>query len=288
MKHHYLPEFYLKQWAGPDGRLCEFSNPYNKVKPRMTHPGGTGYVENLYRIANAPPNLQDVFETRFLSIADGQAAEALRVMVDENAVPTDHLKIAWARFMMSLVYRTPEGVARSTEMIRKHYEEGTNFEEFQAEYARIKKSEDPETVQEYLQTGMPRIIGRTMINHLMDIIESPRVLEALSTMKWFIVRSNDVRFPLLTSDRPIVMTNGISHPNSHMIMPISPRYNFLAARTDDEIAKMRRIWQDGVMTSALNDNVIRQARKYAYGTDDRQLRFVANRLGEKKVCSPFE
>jgi len=42
-KHHYIPVFYLKQWAGVDGRVCEFSKPYDRVKPRRAHPDGTAY-----------------------------------------------------------------------------------------------------------------------------------------------------------------------------------------------------------------------------------------------------
>jgi hypothetical protein len=33
-KNHYLPVSYLKQWAGPDGRLCEFSRRHKVVKAR--------------------------------------------------------------------------------------------------------------------------------------------------------------------------------------------------------------------------------------------------------------
>jgi uncharacterized protein DUF4238 len=36
-KHHYIPVFYLKQWAGADGRLCQYSRPYNRVKPKRVH-----------------------------------------------------------------------------------------------------------------------------------------------------------------------------------------------------------------------------------------------------------
>jgi hypothetical protein len=47
-KHHYIPVFYLKQWAQTDGQICEFSRPYKEVKPRRTYPDGTGYVRGLY------------------------------------------------------------------------------------------------------------------------------------------------------------------------------------------------------------------------------------------------
>jgi hypothetical protein len=43
-KHHYIPKFYLKQWAVLDGKLCEFRKPYKTVVDRMTDPDGTGYV----------------------------------------------------------------------------------------------------------------------------------------------------------------------------------------------------------------------------------------------------
>jgi hypothetical protein len=47
-KHHYIPQFYLNRWAGTDGRLCEYSRPYDIVKPKFVHPSGTGYERGLY------------------------------------------------------------------------------------------------------------------------------------------------------------------------------------------------------------------------------------------------
>jgi hypothetical protein len=32
-KHHFIPVFYTKEWGGPDGRVCEYSRPYDVVKP---------------------------------------------------------------------------------------------------------------------------------------------------------------------------------------------------------------------------------------------------------------
>src|SRR6185503_3009442 len=104
-KHHYIPEFYLKQWAGPDGRLVEFRRRhFDRVKPRLTHPGGTGYVRGLYSVQGAPPHVKDILEDRFMSVADGIAAASLQIMLNENVVPTGPEKAGWTRFMMSLLY----------------------------------------------------------------------------------------------------------------------------------------------------------------------------------------
>ena len=41
-KRHYIPKFYLKQWALTGGKLCEFRKPREKVVDRMRDPDGTG------------------------------------------------------------------------------------------------------------------------------------------------------------------------------------------------------------------------------------------------------
>ncbi len=81
-RHHYIPEFYLKQWAGPDGRICEFCRRYKGiVNPRMTYPGGTGYVENLYTLAGFPPETAQLIENKFFRATDQFASDALNILL---------------------------------------------------------------------------------------------------------------------------------------------------------------------------------------------------------------
>jgi hypothetical protein len=284
-KHHYIPQFYLKQWSGNDGRLCEYSKPHHETIGRMKHPAATGYSRGLYTIAGAPPNLADVFENKFLSIADGQAAHSLKIMVNDHLVPSGDDKAPWTRFIMSLWYRTPEGIARSLEAMRNVYLTEL-IEENRERYPSEKRAGDPETIEGYVALHADHIVSRTSIDHLMSIIQSDRVREKIMGMQWHVARFHNTRFPLLTSDRPIVMTNGITYDNSHIVMPLSPRHIFFAANTDEAIKNLKSLGED--MLSRMNDRIVRQARRFVYGIDDKQLRFVANRLGEKARCSPFE
>ena len=221
-KHHYIPKFYLKQWAGADGRLIEYCRRHDdRVITRPTYPGGTGYLRGLYSIQGAPTNLADVFENKFLSIADGQAAESLRVMLNDNIVPIGSQKAAWTRFMMSLWYRTPEGVARALAKMREIYLEQL-IEENRPKYADLRRPTDPPTIDEYMTIRADAIVSRTTIEHLLAIIQSERVGEKIMQMQWHLGSFKGGRFSLLTSDRPIVMTNGIGHKDSHLVMPLSP------------------------------------------------------------------
>lgn len=286
-KHHYIPEFYLKQWAGSDGRLCEFSRPYDKVIAKMKHPGATGYSRGLYTIKGAPPNLADAFENKYLSVADGLAATSLRVMVNEKYVPTGDQKIAWTRFMMSLIYRTPEGVERTYTKIKQYYA-SKDVSELQKRYSELRAASDPQTIEEYVRSRGEPMVRRTMITHLLDIIESDKVRDKIMEMHWHMAEIRGMRYPLLSSDRPLIMTNGIAYSHSHIVMPLSPYHIFIAANSDDEVRKIKQLAQNGELVSRMNDKMGRQARKFVYGIDNRQLRFVENRLGEKAVCSPFE
>jgi hypothetical protein len=62
-RHHYIPIFYLKQWSGEDGRICEFSKPHDRVKPRK--PAGTAYMDGLNTVyglsCEEEQYLEDVF-----------------------------------------------------------------------------------------------------------------------------------------------------------------------------------------------------------------------------------
>lgn len=290
-RHHYIPEFYLKQWAGDDGRLTEYCRRPRKSKDiviaRQTHPGGTGYERGLYSIPGVPDDLKDIVENKYLSQANGQAAVSLRRMIEDKDIPVGGGKAAWIRFVLSLMHRNPEGVARSFEAIKKHYKEH-NLEEARKQYAEMRRPQDPERLEEFLELMAPKAVGQANANHLLSVISSPKVGSVIMNMYWNVVKMVGLKHSLLTSDRPIVMTNGLGHKNSHLVLPISPDHIFVAAASEDEVNRLKILSQGGEMARQLNDRVARQARKYVYGTRDSQTRFVENRLGERATWSPFE
>lgn len=78
-KHHFLPVFYLRQWANADRRLVEFKKPFgNTVVPRRGHPQSMGWIDRLYALDGVKGASAQKFETTFLSPVDSRAAEALK------------------------------------------------------------------------------------------------------------------------------------------------------------------------------------------------------------------
>src|SRR5215471_7918469 len=109
VKHHYIPKFYLKQWAGKDGRVCEFSRPYQRepgrvapVKPpvraRRVYPDGTGYERGLYSFPRLNSQLADFLEHRFFRVIDDAASIAVGLLNRDVVDFTDRRPLA--RFIM--------------------------------------------------------------------------------------------------------------------------------------------------------------------------------------------
>jgi hypothetical protein len=133
-KHHYIPVFYLKGWAGKDGRLCEFSRPYktppgqlelniksNPVKPRRVYPDGTGFIKRLYRFPGLNSREANYLENEFFLRVDSDAAVVMQRLLQGEVQFDQTSKSAWARFLMSMFHRNPENIRRVAEMVNRDY-----------------------------------------------------------------------------------------------------------------------------------------------------------------------
>jgi hypothetical protein len=176
-KHHYIPVFYLRQWTGLDGRLCEYSRPYDTVRPKRVHPDGTGYVRGLYAIDGLPPETANVIETKFLKPADGLASDALRAFIDDQpfAKPAQ-MRTSWSRFVMSLMLRYPESIDEMKRQLR---------ENVQRAYAETRKETDPPTFEKYEAVQGTSELARVHGKLLMDLMQDSRTLLSKVSLKWF-------------------------------------------------------------------------------------------------------
>jgi hypothetical protein len=276
-KHHYIPCFYLRQWIGEDGRLCEFSRPYGEVKPRRTHPSGTGYEWDLYTDDRLPTNADSSLEDVFLKRVDQRASDALQLLVlDQMNELTVEMRSAWSRFLISLIQRNPEKMAWLREQWVTRF--GETLAAIESEYEALGRPADLGAF-EALRTDLdPRAGART----LQRLIDLRRVGAFINQMRWQTVSFNGLDHSLLTSDRPVIMTNGLKYADSHIVMPMGPAHLFLAANNTETEHQLRKLGARELAQRA-NDRVARQAKKYVYGRDGRQLRFVENRLGHGDV-----
>lgn len=273
-KHHYIPVLYLNEWRRPDGRLTEFSRPTGQaVIPRRTSPKGTGYARGLYRLDGSSEETSEAFERVFFHQVDNLAKDALDICLGRSRWNwTIQTRSAWSRFVLGLLFRNPERIAAT----RKYVEDMAleNYEENEADYNAKKKLEDP--------SFLDYVLGRVQFNTMdfaTSVIDNIGMGTHINQMRWSIRDVSDSGISLFTSDRPIIMTNGLNGPDAHLALPISPHKVFLACKNKDQEQKLLAA-RSSDFASECNKRVLRFAMKYAWNTDDTMINRANEHLGK--------
>jgi hypothetical protein len=262
-RHHYIPIFYLEQWTRKDGQLTEFCRRYKGVEARPTHPRGTGYVRGLYRLPDAAPGEEYVIETDLMSDIDTWASRALdRMMVDGKDPGKLHRRMAlgWCQFLYSLIVRNPEHLARIKEKLQT-LDALEVLENIRNDYLNMRGPADPMTFDEYKAAFKLNPIDVPETRVLPVLLKSKRVISVLASFQWRTATVNSARYSLLTSDRPIIMSNGLGRPDAHIVLPISPRRLFIATRDEQTFHDIISVSMDE-LAQTVNNQVAQQAYTY--------------------------
>jgi hypothetical protein len=273
--HHHLPEFYLGKWTQA-GQLCEMSRPFKEVKPKRKAPGGTGFVPNLYALRSSAEN-KDWIETKFFQQTDQLGHDALQLLLQGRSISESEtrLRSGWTRFVVSLLYRHPEMVAH----FREHAAAGSpSFaDELKAHYDRFRGASDPPSFREFVAANNLDLDDMAFSYVFSGVIVDDVVGRHVNGMIWQTLELPKGCYPLLTSDRPVVRSNGIARLDGFLMLPISPTRMFVATNSMELAAAVPKMEQPALFKQ-LNKSVCIQAKKYVYGTDDSQLRFVEKHL----------
>lgn len=230
----------------------------------MTHPKGTAYQYDLYKLKGLPESSNQALEERFMRRVDQLASDALHLLIhgSETDLTTD-LKSGWARFILSLVHRHPEKVSWIGVEIAARFQ---------------KRLTDASALEK----------AKALL--LLNIIDSQNVGSfMIERLNWFVVKLLNPKWKLLTSDRPIVMTNGVGYPTSYLMLPIDPTHLFIAVPNFDMEWQLRNALEEGHLVEHVNRTVASQAKRYVYYQDDSVLPFVEGCLGRGRtqfVASP--
>jgi uncharacterized protein DUF4238 len=92
---------------------------------------------------------------------------------------------------------------------------------------------------------------------------SPTTDTHIANMQWFVLDAWGAKDRLLTSDRPVMMTEGLGTDDSHIVMPISPTLLFLAVNNEATRRQISRLNKDQIV-GINNQCVCEQAKKFVY------------------------
>jgi hypothetical protein len=278
-RHHYLPEFYQKPWMGPDNKVTVYRRTYGrKLDVQRRARKSVGWEEELYSdLSETDPERRQRIERVFFKKVDNLASEALVAMLATGSPPSDNNHaVAWARFLMSLLHRHPARMALLRAMVEINL--GEISATVRADSARLKGETDPDGFEEYLTSSSHRLREGTLAQLLPMIVDSQTVGNALLAMTWGVGVSLGTKYRFMTSDRPLMTSDGLGNKESFLLLPISPEAYFIAAKRKETIDAFRFSKADDVI-AGVNHAVCLQAEHFVLAHDESQSRFIDNRLG---------
>jgi len=261
-RQHYVPEFYLSGWVGDDGQLWVIQNFAGKIFRSQCAPKATGFGHHIYSYNEEYSGAdRAAIETKFFSRLDDEGAKIVSKLINGGNLEEKE-RVLWTQFLAGLHIRTPTNIAKiksmALDLLTKEIETG------QAEYTALKKEKDPDALKDWVNLNHPGHLENIAIAQIPKVISQLNALRDIHAMSWHTVDLQHASNSLFTSDRPLVMTGGLQYPDCIIALPLSPRYAFLAFRTESHAEKVLKAATVSRLAIAINNSVVGQAEKYAY------------------------
>ena len=222
-------------------------------------------------------------EDKFLRRTDQLANDALDIFLSTGKPDLpDVLRVGWTRFLMSMLHRGPQQVAALKRKMAVGLAE--RLKEVEQNYESYRRPGDPATFAEAEARMDLSRDDRLWAILFQKVVDSERVGNHLIKMRWSILTVSNPTHSFLTSDRPLLTTNGIERADAFVALPISPTHLFLGVHTVDMERNFQAMHPE-FFIPRINDWTASRAERFVYGSNDTQLRFVENRLGRGRRTS---
>lgn len=279
MKHHYIPQFYQKQWCDGDGMLWRYArHGGGGMSCKRLFPSAVGYQLDLYRLPIEQGVGSQQLETNFFQVLDGLAAEALLELVDANAraLPLRPLS-TWIQFMLSLFYRSPAYLEGYIGAGREQLQHVLGIIS-EADYQEKRAATDPETLAEYVAGISDDEAAYRTMRLLPYSVTRNNILEAFGRLNWIRVQTPSHCPDILLSDDPLMRSNGLHTYGGYVATPLGPR-QLLIGTHEREMAESIAAADPVKLVRDANTWIVEGARHFVAARDQRQTRFIANRFG---------
>ncbi len=284
--HHFIPAFYLKQWAPPlpNGKLIEYTRKGGKLIPKPIAPGSTGFERDLYAFPELTPDAAQFLEQTFFQYADQKASDALDNHLGIQSLPwTSELVSAWSRFIIAVRLRHPDAMPELRAAAAAIWT--ASGVDCQTRYEASRQPTDPPTFDEYLALRDPLLQTKMRVNMVIKAFDNEEVGVHINQMRYAVVDVSAAPFRLLTSDRPVEMFK-IKEPNGVLSIPLSPTKVFVAANDEATFDKLRGATPERLVRD-INSFVVSRARRFVWAQDESQERFISNRMSTKLEPTPL-
>jgi hypothetical protein len=251
IKHHYVPQWYMREWCSSDGKLqCFMRLPTRALNSRRYSPKAIAFETNLYSWANPNhPNPQDL-EKEFFQTIDREGARVSKILrLDGVKALSDNDRKHWAHFLGATILRLPREIKSiKNESQRIVMESVKDFDK--------------------VEQVFPGFSDDRGLRAMKDFIEDDEHTKIWTSFDWWVQDISRAEFSLLTSDKPLILL-GIQQQDDGIIafLPLSP--NTLFCATNNSLFKHLIMQGKADFAANWSNNLqIKYARNFLIAKDE--------------------
>ncbi|MGL4961467.1 MAG: DUF4238 domain-containing protein [Inquilinus sp.] len=267
--HHYVPQFHLRKWAGPDGKIVQWGRiPHNgKLVRTPVASAQTAYVPGLYSLKHVLPEEVRQIETQVFGTIETQAAPILDKLIAYGpAALSVKERYWWTMYLRAAVLRVP----RIVEMMKSDGLQLIQKELLQAqgEFEAVKGNAQEKTFWEWALNHDPGRIANFALKVMAGMLNGEAVIDRIIHLEWIVRDVSSALRPLLLGDDPFERIGGLFEPRTLISIPLSPTHVFFGTDARDVAEGIRRRPADEI-ADASNISTLTTAKKFAYGKAER-------------------
>lgn len=285
-KHHFVPAFFLKQWANPahGNQVTESAKLLGKLVQRWRSEGATGWEYDLYAFQELPPHQRQHIEKVFFNYADNTGSQALTILLEEKrGAFSPELRRAWSRFLVGLYLRHPDIIPELRIAARAIW--ARTGDRTQADYEHLRSAEDPPLFDQYVASVDPLIPDKAQMNLIINGIDNDQLCAFFDQMEWSVLDLSNASRTLLLSDRPLMISD-LKQPTGLLALPISPNKLFLAVNHNSTAERIASRPNSDIVRHS-NVSVVTKARRFVWSIDRSQATFIERHMSTNMEPLPL-
>lgn len=283
--HHYLPQFYLKSFAGKDGLVWTYDRANQRCLP--LHPKVIAAENDFYSLPSEDARTRAIIEEMLANLVEGPVAPVINRLTSTYR-PTQVELEYLALFVSFQRVRVP-GIHQQMETVMKEFaKDFTRFslatrERVAAGFDAIRRETgedvdvDPEDLVQFVKNGQWDIdIGRHAILRMM-LDQAVDMAPVLASLNWsFLFAAKGRAF--LTSDVPFVVVPpqgsaketgvGILTPGAVKYLPLT---SGVCLRMGEPGCGVSTRIADGGVVRTINANVAANSERFIFADNDAGL-----------------
>lgn len=287
-KHHYVPEGYIRAWAGVNREVTVLTRtPVGRVVARRGSPASVMFDWDVY--ADQTHDLTDVkahwLELDYLQTLDNTGAKLQRDMLVGRMPSIGSGRRDWVRFLLSLLNRHPDDVDTLRRlhavMWKQHEDEG-----IRSMRASLPDMDPILVATNYIEAWRAKAETSRVesLERMMNYGLSGQILER---SHWEVLDLSASSTSLILSDKPIYRSKTFRERGDYIAVPLGPKHLFRAS-LDWRRGRPFSPREAQMFVAKINTALLKASRSYVVAVDAGLREDAQQLMGSEPVQSIAE